>query len=184
MKSYDIPETEYLTQDEAVKTFAAVNADIVGDKDHPYMNGQHPQHKIFVEAMGKIIEAKSDGDPVTKMCNEAIAEQEEKQQALRDEAQTELDALLNLGYGGQTTLPDKVTNADVVGLRLQRTREMDKTAFINYMEQVLFKCNNLPQEQLAAFADYRRGARDTGGTEEKISGLITTIYKQLKSKEI
>jgi len=50
MRSYDPPpETDDLTAEQAQRALNRMHADALTDKEHPYFNGNHPQHKDFVD---------------------------------------------------------------------------------------------------------------------------------------
>ena len=51
MKSYDLPQTEGLSPEEARAVLERVYNDAGGDLQHPYSDARHPRHKRFVRAM-------------------------------------------------------------------------------------------------------------------------------------
>ena len=47
MKSYDLPETDDLTPEQARKAVHRMRADILADRAHPFNETGHPQHEDF-----------------------------------------------------------------------------------------------------------------------------------------
>jgi hypothetical protein len=48
MKSYDIPETDFLTAEQASAAVRRMSADCQSDPEHPFLNRNHAQHADFV----------------------------------------------------------------------------------------------------------------------------------------
>ena len=185
-RQYEILEaSDYISPDDAKLRVQKMISD-ARDPRYPLTDRSSPLHKHYLEQWKQLHEVTSEAriDPIEKICSDALQERAEKEADIRDKAQEKLDKLVALGYGGETNLPDKVTDADYIGLNLQLTRETNKGAFVDFMESALFRCNSalLSAENLVAYDDFKRGARDAGATEEKITRLIKEVYKQLKKR--
>jgi len=47
MKSYDVPETDFLTPEQAQAAINRMHADALNDREHPFLNANHPQCEDF-----------------------------------------------------------------------------------------------------------------------------------------
>ena len=49
MRSYDLPETDYLTAKQAQQAINQLNANALSDREHPLLFSGHPQHQDFLK---------------------------------------------------------------------------------------------------------------------------------------
>jgi len=49
MRSYDIPETDFLTAEQASAAVRRLHADCQSDLEHPFLNRNHAQHRDFAD---------------------------------------------------------------------------------------------------------------------------------------
>jgi hypothetical protein len=120
IKSYDIPNTEGVTPDEAAAILDRVYAEASNPK-HPYTNKHHPQNKDFLSAVTRLHEIKTEGSvsPTEKICQEALDGLVVKQNKLVAEAEKELELLVDLGFE-PADVPDDIKPFQVRGLTEQR----------------------------------------------------------------
>ncbi|HLB73121.1 MAG TPA: hypothetical protein VJJ98_03800 [Sedimentisphaerales bacterium] len=122
-KGYDLPDVDSVaTPEQAAQAINRVFADAMGDSNHPYMNGNHPQHGDFLRTVAKLHEIRTqDADertPLEKGLSAALDYQQEQQEARVAEAAGVMVELVERGYRDDT-IPGDVTRYEVDLLRLQ-----------------------------------------------------------------
>jgi len=136
--SYDIPNTEGLTPEQAGQELNRISAEVIGNKDHPYTSGSHIQHNDFLEAITKLhkIKAGSQPEPQANAEGEVLAEQPspellsamsdglnrktEEQTTLRDEGVKLVDELVEKYDLARVDVPEDVPEFRVSSWRMQK----------------------------------------------------------------
>jgi len=154
MESHEVPETAGLTADDAGRALAALSADVIGNVEHPYTSGAHPQHQEWLayaqrlhelRAAGKVEQERQEQDAAIDVCRAGDAA---ATAALRTEAAAEIERLTELGFD-PIPVPDAPQAHTVRAWRLQRLNAEGKTA-----------------ELSAALADELRGLNAPSATME------------------
>lgn len=139
MKGYDVPSVESLSSDEALSTLSKMDADIAGDKVHPYLTATHPQHRKFLETRTRLheiarppdLQLSEGGSPLVSQYSEDTAQamgdamtgkadKEAKKQTERiKQAKAEADIIKTLGFE-TTAIPDDVSQRQLDVLVMKR----------------------------------------------------------------
>jgi len=120
MDSFEIPNTDGLSAEEAGQEINKITAE---GMEHPYMDGNHPQHSDMVTAVTRLNEIKfADADvltPLERGMQDGLDAKETKQNDLAVEALKEMDALVDLGFE-RADVPGDIPEYRVSSLKMQR----------------------------------------------------------------
>ena len=120
MESFEIPNTDGLSAEEAGQEINKITAE---GMEHPYMDGNHPQHSDMVTAVTRLNEIKfADADelePLERGMQDGLDAKVTKQNDLAVEALKEMDLLTDLGFD-RADVPDDIPEFQVSSLRAQR----------------------------------------------------------------
>lgn len=129
MTEYSSPPTSdvtaAMTPEEATLAKDGLMGAASQDREHPFLNSGHPQHKGFVDYTTALYRRISEGDAVAAEAEKAqrAADVEAgataEQVAVRASAQVEIDQLVELGYT-ETDLPKDIEPWHVESLKMQR----------------------------------------------------------------
>jgi LmbE family N-acetylglucosaminyl deacetylase len=157
---------EYLEPQEAQGKIDKVMREARANPQHPYVNKADPDHGRTVQAMTRLFEASRpptdpddleldpSGEPYREQPSpemqaraaEMMQDKAERQSALFTEGQTEMDALVELGYE-RTDVPDDISEHQVRGLKEQR---LYATGDYQQLRQMLIEdCRKLGDHETA-----------------------------------
>ncbi|MFC1762242.1 hypothetical protein ACFL6U_09190 [Planctomycetota bacterium] len=128
MPGYELPQTEGLSVEEAGQVINQLNGDWAGDPSHPLLNPLHPQHEDFTAAKNQLWAIKTQDDDqrpqMERLMAEGLAEQQQRQEDRRAEAESEMEQLYELGYSADD-LPETVSESLLNLLKCQRMNAQD-----------------------------------------------------------
>ena len=197
IKSYDVPETGYLSPEDAKQALSKMDADTVGDKLHPYLNAHHPQHSEFVTARTKLHEAAAPepepqttddgeklvrqfGDKSVAAMSEGLEVQKEKQTARVEEATVLMNELVKDYNFEPITIPADVPDWKIRGWRMQKSLAQKKYSEVADALRKELRLLKAPSETMALLESaiiMPPRHQDTG-----FAGLIADVFAANKRR--
>ena len=154
---YDVPVLDSdISPDEARTALKKLTADIQANQaGHPYMNGNHVLHDDYIEYKAALHEAAiaDDENVIDEKLADVEAQKQERIEAMREQAQLDLDWLRDEGLETEYTIPADLPEAKARLLRMRCLNvsevEQDKRLLATMLKDDLKRIKTLPKlEQL------------------------------------
>ena len=198
IQSYDVPNTEGLSSDEAAATLEKIHTDVVANVRHPYCNKAHPQNKSFTAAVEKLYAIKNpepkpqtnaEGEELIASCQypqavvDAMAEgleiQKQKQNDIYNNAVEIVDELVSKYDFEPIDVRDDVTESEVTAWRMQKLFEEGTPASLHQLSTDMsaeLKRLRTPSYIMEMYASFLN-AKDTLGqlNKERYASIAKNI---------
>ena len=154
MSSYELPQVDGMSSEQAGQAINKIMADCAGDSEHPYFDGNHAQSKDFVAVVTTLHQIKAkDSDQMDSLergMQDGLDMKTNEQAGLVTKAKVIMASLSKLGYE-ETAIPADITSHRVEGLTRHRmSAEKAWPELVQSLSQDMMGLNP-PAEILAAY---------------------------------
>ena len=178
---------ELLSSSEAESTIAKVMADAGADENHSYTSGHAPNHSRTVDRMLALRKVANPpeinpetGEPyndgvspeMRKICNEALEEQAERQNVVREQMKDDMNYLVDEGGFSRDEIPKDPKPYQANALKMQRLNAEGKHAEIVPIMKRELNEFRAPAETAQLFETFVQA-------DELDSGLKETIFESV-----
>ena len=160
MESYELPEVEGLSPDEASSALDRIHAQAACDPLHPLTNRHHPQSAPMLKAVTALHEVFAQREPAPTVFDVALQEAAEKREARREEARGEVGLLTDLGYAPEEIPEDEdVPPHQLAALKMRRfAAQQDFDSLVPLVEGAICRLAG-GADLWAALADFRQAKK-------------------------
>ncbi len=186
MESYDIPTSEGLSEEEATIQLNRITADSHTDREHPWINKSHPQHKDFKTAVQSLYDVKfQDVDERTPLEQQMQAGLDLKVQTQNNrvtEAEHEMEQLVELGFSNDP-IPDDIQDYQIQALKLQRLNAQENFGELGEILTQELRGLNAPGDTVEALEVFNQASEmDTQLKQQIVEKVIQYVYSANQAK--